>query len=220
MRRAALLCLSLTAGAALAEIPGAQLVLEVVPPGAPGRYPEAAPPRFVLLEKGQFFVGSSTSLAAGRLESSEVKAIDSQVARIRKLPGLGSRVVLGNGQTRYRLQLLGKRPLEIVATGEPREAPQALRPLASLVEALADYEHPSLRFVRSESFLLVAREGALAGGCRRWGFGFAPAEASNGRVVAATLAADWPQGIHAASACAGNQRFVVTLRPLLPGERP
>ncbi len=220
MRRAALLSLSLTAGIASAEIPGAQLVLEVVPPGSPGRYPEAAPPRFVLLEKGQFFVGGSTSVAAGKLESSEIKAIESRVAQIRKLPGLGSRVTLGTAATRYRLQLLGKRPLEIVATGEPREAPQALRPLASLLEQLEDFEHPSLRFVRSESFLLVAREGALAGGCRRGGFGFPAADAANGRVVAAAMAADWPQGVHAASACAGSQRYVVTLRPLLPGERP
>ena len=219
MRRA-LLSLWFAAAVAAAEIPGAQLVLEVVPPGSPGRYPEAAPPRFVLLEKGQFFAGNSTSVAAGRLEPSEIKAIDSRVAQIRKLPGLGSRVMLGSGHTRYRLQLLGKRPLEIVATGEPREAPQALRPLASLLEELEDFEHPSLRFVRSDSFLLVAREGALAGGCRRWGFGFAPTDAANGRVVAAAAAADWPQGVHAASACAGSQRYVVTLRPLLPGERP
>src|SRR5262245_10104456 len=107
MRRAALLPLLLTAGIAGAEIPGAQLVLEVVPPGSPGRYPEAAPPRFVLLEKGQFFVGGGASLASGKLESSEIKAIESRVAQIRKLSGLGSKVTLGKGATRYRLQLLG-----------------------------------------------------------------------------------------------------------------
>jgi hypothetical protein len=220
MRRAATLALLLLAPLAFAEIPGAQLVLEVAPPGSPGRYPEAAPPRFVLLEKGQFFVGGSQELAAGRLESSEVKAIESRVAQIRKLQGLGSQVTLGKGATRYRLQLLGKRPLEIVATGDPQQAPQNLRPLAALLDELQGFDHPSLRFVRSDSFLLVAREGALAGGCRRWSFGFAPADAANGRVVGAAAAADWPRGANAASACAGAQRFVVTLRPLLPGERP
>jgi hypothetical protein len=39
-------------------------------------------------------------------------------------------------------------------------------------------------------------------------------------VVPAWAAADGPQGQDAASTCAGPRRFVVTLRPLLPGERP
>jgi hypothetical protein len=214
------LTLLLIAGAARAEIPGAQLVLEVLPPGSPGRYPEAAPPRFVLLEKGQFFVGGSRDIAAGRLESSELKAIESRVTQIRRLQGLGSRVALGKGAIRYRLQLLGKRPLEIVATGEPEDAPQSLRPLASLLAELQSFDHATLRFIKADSFLLMAREGDLVGGCRRWNFAFAPAEAANGRLVPAAAAADWPHGVHAASACAGGQRFVVTLRPLLPGERP
>lgn len=224
MRRMALLALSLStitsAEPVRAEITGAQLVLEVQPAGAPGRYPEAAPARFVLLEKGQFFVGGSREIASGRLDSAQLKALEARLTRIRKLPGLGSRVALGPGATRYRLLLLGKRPLEIVATGEPRSAPQALEPLGSLLSELQDFDHPSLRFVRADSFLLVAREGPLSGGCRRWSFGFPPSEAANGRVVPAAEAADWPQGVYAASACAGQQRFVVTLRPLLPGERP
>jgi len=208
------------AQAARAEIPGAQLVLEVQEPGSPGRYPEAAPPRFVLLERGQFFVGGSRQIAAGRLGSAELRALEARVERIRKLQGLGSQVGFGSGGARYRLQLLGKRPLEIVATGDPRSAAAALQPLASLLTDLSDFDHPSLRFLKPDSFLLVAREGGLPGGCRRWSFGFAPVEAGAGRVVAAAAAADWPQGVYAASACAGEQRFVVTLRPLLPGERP
>ena len=208
------------ASIAAAEIPGALLVLEVQPVASPGRYPESAPPRFVLLEKGQFFVGGSRQLAGGRLESSELRALEGRVERLRKLQGLGSHVELGGGPARYRLQLLGKRPLEIVATGDPKRAPSALQPLASLLSDLEDFDHASLRFLKPESFLLVAREGRLPGGCRPWSFGFAPGEAGAGRVVPAAAAADWPQGDRAASACAGEQRFVVTLRPLLPGERP
>jgi hypothetical protein len=208
------------ASAAFAEIPGAQLVLEVLQPATPGRYPESAPPRFVLLEKGQFFVGGSRQIAGGKLDSSEQRALEARVERLRKLQGLGSQVELGGGAMRYRLQLLGKRPLEIAATGDPRRAPAALQPLASLLSDLEDFDHPSLRFLKPESFLLVAREGRLPGGCRPWSFGFAPAEVGAGRVVAWAAAADWPQGEKAAAACAGEQRFVVTLRPLLPGERP
>ena len=38
--------------------------------------------------------------------------------------------------------------------------------------------------------------------------------------VAAADAIGWPTGALPASVCAGDKRFVVTLRPLLPGERP
>lgn len=208
------------APAAGGEITGAQLVLDVAPEGTPGRYPEAAPPRFVLLDKGVVYAGGSSEIAAGRLDSTEVKAIEARIERIRKLPGLGSSVTLGPGSVRYRLQLLGKRPLEIVASGEPATAPAALQPLASLLADLEAFDHPSLRFVQPESYWLVAREGPLAGGCRAWSFDVPVAEAAAGRTVSAAAAADWPKGALAASACAGGKRYVVTLRPLLPGERP
>ncbi len=221
MRRALWLALSAASSlVAHAEVPGAQLVLEVLQPASPGRYPEAAPPRFVLLEKGQFFVGGSRQIAGGKLDAAELKALEARVARIRKLQGLGSQVGFGAGGSRYRLQLLGKSPLEIVATGEPQRAAPALQPLASLLQDLEDFDHPSLRFIRPESFLLVAREGSLPGGCRPWSFGLPPSEIGAGRVVPAASATDWPHGVHAASVCAGPRRFVVTLRPLLPGERP
>lgn len=202
------------------EIPGAQIVLELLPPGSPGRYPGAAPPRFVLLEKGQFYVGGTAELAAGRLESDELKQIESRVAQIRKSQGVGSQVRFGPEAARYRLQLLGKRPLEIVASGEPDSAPPALSPLASLIRELADFDHPSLHFVQPDSYLLVAREGPLAGGCRPWAFDFPPSAAAAGRVVPAAESRGWPTGAVAASACAADKRYVVTLRPLLPGERP
>ena len=40
------------------------------------------------------------------------------------------------------------------------------------------------------------------------------------RVVKAEAAATWPTGAVAASVCAGDKRYAVTLRPLLPGEKP
>jgi hypothetical protein len=215
----ALLALLLPA-AASGEMPGAVLALEVQLPPSPGRYPEAAPPRFVLLEKGQFFVGGQRQIGGGKLEGAEIKALETRLQRIRKLQGLGSQVAFGTGGARYRLQVFGKHPLEITATGDPKSAPPALLPLASLLSDLADFDHPSLRLLRPDSFLLVARDGALPGGCRRWSFGFPPAEAGSGRVVSAAEASDWPQGVDAAAACLAQQRYVVTLRPLFPGERP
>ena len=216
----ALLLLAWLTPSVSAEVPGALLSLEVTPPPAPGRYPEAAPPRFVLLEKGQFFVGGQREIAGGKLDGTELKTFEARLARIRKLQGLGSQVSFGAGAGRYRLQVFGKHPLEIVASGDPKSAAPSLQPLASLLSDLEDFDHPSLKFLRPDSFLLVARDGTLPGGCRPWRFGFAPTEAGAGRVVPAAEAADWPQGPRAASACAGQQRYVVTLRPLLPGERP
>lgn len=220
MRRLLLTALGFAPCASAGEIPNAQIVLEVVEAPAPGRYPESAPPRFVLLDKGQVFIGGTQELAVGRLDSSEVKEIENKVAKIRKLQGLGSQVTLGSGRTRYRLQLLGKRPLEIVGTGDPQGASASLQPLATLLLDLARFDHASLRLYRAESYQLIAREGALSGGCRPWGFGFSPNEAGSGRAVPAASASGWPHGAIAASACSGSARFVVTLRPLLPGERP
>lgn len=215
-----LAALGLAPCVAAGEIPGAQIVLEVVEAPTPGRYPESAPPRFVLLDKGQIFVGGSQALATGRLESGEVKELENKVARIRKLSGLGSQVTLGAGRTRYRLQLLGKRPLEIVGTGDPQGASASLQPLAALLLDLVRFDHSSLRLYRPESYQLIAREGTLTGGCRPWTFGFSPNEAGTGRLVPAASASGWPHGAIAASACSGTTRYVVTLRPLLPGERP
>ena len=47
------------------------------------------------------------------------------------------------------------------------------------------------------------------------------AEAVSGpRAVGASDAFDWPSGAVPAAVCEGERRFVVTLRPLVPGERP
>ena len=49
-------------------------MLEAVP-GTPGSDPSAVPPRFVLLEDDQVFVGGTERLETGRLEKNEAKAL-------------------------------------------------------------------------------------------------------------------------------------------------
>jgi hypothetical protein len=130
-------------------------------------------------------------------------------------------VSFGPGTTRYRLLQPGKRPFEVVGTGDPEGAPGLLQPLGALVAQLAAFHHPTLRPYRAESLALVARQVALPGGCRPWSFPVTPQEALAGpRPIPGAAALDWPTGAVAASVCAGDTRYAVTLRPLLPGERP
>ena len=211
----------LGASAASAEIPDAVIVLEASPAPVPGYVPEAAPPRFVLMEDGQVFVGGTSRLAAGRLSSTEKKELERRAAEVRKLPGLASAVTLGPGNVRHRLILRKGRPLDATLTGDPAAAPAALKPLAALVESLAGFSHPSLKAWEPSSYALSAREGELPGGCRPWTRNepldtavFAP------RVIPAAMFGEWPTGATPASVCLGDKKYVVTFRPLLPGERP
>lgn len=222
MRRIAAAVLLLSLGGGLAAEEGAIILLEVFSRVGPDEVPEAAPPRFALFEDGQVFVGGARDLQAGRVEKGEVKGIESQIDRIRKLPGLGSSVSFGPGERRARLVVSKGRPLEIVATGDPDAAPINLRPLASLVRMLERFSHPSLRPFRPASYRVRAREGSLAGGCRPWGSRLPPLAELAGppRVVAADLVWSWPTGAIPASICEGARRYVVTFRPMLPGERP
>jgi hypothetical protein len=214
--------LALVSAAGAGEVPGAVIVLDVVgpPPGGPAA--GANPPRFVLLEDGQAFVGGTHRLATGRLEREEVKELEKRIARVRKIPGLGSQVSFGgSAPSRYHLRLGKGQPLDILATGDPASAPSGLRPLASLVQDLAAFAHESLRSYEPAAYALWAREGALPGGCRSWSFAVPLSEALAGpRSVPAAAVADWPTGGAPASVCAGDKHYVVTLRPLLPGERP
>jgi hypothetical protein len=210
-------------------VPGASIVLEA-DPGAPGGDPAAAPPRFVLLEDGQVFVGGTARLEAGRLEKTESSALLKRAEAVRKMRGLSSPVSLGGDPSRtLRLRLLDGRPLELVVSGDPAQAPSALAPLASLVADLLRYHHPSLRPYQPTSYAVTVREARLVGGCRPWGFAFPVAEALAGsRTVTAEEAKGWPTGARPASVCVdgagpsagASRRYVVTLRPLLPGERP
>jgi hypothetical protein len=68
---------------------------------------------------------------------------------------------------------------------------------------------------------MAVREARLAGGCRSWSFPFPLAEAVVGaRAVPAPEVEGWPTGAMPASVCVDERRYVVTLRPLLPDERP
>jgi hypothetical protein len=222
MRRVSCAILSLLPTlATAARHPDAQVALEVLVPPRPGIAPEAAPTRFLLLEDGLVYVGGTSRLAEGRLEKAELKELDEQIAAVRKLPGLGSSVAFGPGETEYRLWLRRARGIEIVARGEPADAPAALKPLARLVERLAGMNPPSLTPLVPRQYLLSAREQSLDGGCRPWSL---PAPLSDvvasPRLVDAQAGATWPTGAVAASVCAGDKRYAVTLRPLFPGEKP
>ena len=225
---AALLALAALPPALAGDIPGAVIVLEAAP-GTPGSDPSAAPPRFVLLKDSQVFVGGTARLEAGRLEKGEVSALLKRAEALRKLPGLSSApgtaspVSLGGDPARtQRLLVLDGKPFEVVATGDPAEARPALAPLASLLADLLRYHHPSLRPYAPASYAMAVREARLVGGCRAWDFTFPIAEAlASPRAVPAAEAAGWPTGAMPASVCADDaRRYAVTLRPLLPGERP
>jgi hypothetical protein len=218
---AAFLLLAAAASAATAgDIPKAVVVVESLTATLPGQVPEAAPPRFVLLEDGQVFVGGTSRLAAGRLAKAEAKDIEARVVGVRQLPGFGPSVTLGPGPQRHLLRLRKGGAQDITVEGDPAQA-TTLPALASLLQQLLRFDHPSLRPYHPGSYAVIAREGKLAGGCRRWTFAepvseslFAP------RSVPAAEAENWPTGAAPASVCAGDKTYVVALRPLLPGERP
>jgi hypothetical protein len=209
-----------TSGARAGEIPKAVVVLEALTAALPDQVAEAAPPRFALLEDGQVFVGGTSGLAAGRLTKAEAKEIEARVAAVRQAPGFGAVVSLGAGSQRYRLRL-SKGGQDITISGDPAAAGATPPILAGLLQDLLRFDHPSLRPYRPASYGVIAREGKLAGGCRRWSFSepvadsvFAPG------TVPASAAETWPTGATPASVCADDKTYVVALRPLLPGERP
>jgi len=183
---------------------------------------EGAPPRLVLYEDGSVYVGGTQHVAAGRLEKGELKEIGKRLDKIRKgTPGLGGSVSLGAGTQRFRLVVAKGKPLDVVVTGDPAAAPPNLKPLASFVADLAAYQHPSLRPYRPAFYALRARPETLPGGCREWTFPIAAEQAvAAPQPLAAPEAAGWPTGAQVASACVGDKRYAVTLRPLLPGEKP
>jgi len=203
------------------EIPDAMIVLEASL-DQPWREAAAAPPRFVLLKDGQVFVGGSDRVYAGRLEKAEMQTVEKRAQQIRKLPALGTLVAFGaDTKKSFRLRLLKDKPLDLHITGDPRAALPQMQALASFVADLATFYHPSLRPYTPSAYALAVREGALVGGCRPWGFTVSlPQAVSMAQAIPAAEASGWPTGADAASVCVGDKRYVVTLRPLLPGEHP
>jgi hypothetical protein len=203
------------------EIPGAELILRQEFRAFPGDVPEATPPQFVLLKDGVVFVGGSSRLAQGRLDASELKALEKDLARVRKLHATGGSVVFGPGETTLRLVVLTGKRFEIATSGDPAAAPPGLAPLAALVGHLARFDHPSLRPYAPASYALSARPAARIGGCRAWSFPVSASDATQRpREVPASEAEGWPTGARTAWACDGANTYAVTLRPLLPGESP
>jgi hypothetical protein len=206
---------------AAGEIPNAVVVLEVFGKARPDDVPESAPPRFVLLEDGQVFVGGTSRMAAGRLSPAELKALVKRLDDVRRLPGLAGTVRVGAGEGRRRLLLRRNRPLDMSVVGDPAQPAAALRPLAALIDDLSRFDHASLRPYEPATFAVTAREGALAGGCRSWPFPEPPAESVFApRTLPGDGLRDWPTGATPASVCVGEKTYVVSFRPLLPGERP
>jgi hypothetical protein len=199
----------------------AVVTLQVSATPIPGRVPEAMPPRFVLAEDGTAYVGGTSAVATARLESADIKAIEKDIERIRKIPGLATHIDLGPGGDRsYRIIVHKGKPLDLTAVGDLAGASPAFRPIVSLINRLADYSSPDLHPYHPSSYALTAREESLPGGCRPWTFPVAlPQVLAAPQVVSASVAEAWPTGGDAASVCAGEKRYVVALRPMLPGER-
>jgi len=208
-------------GAAAAEIPGALIVLDAAP-GTPGSEASGAPPRFALLKDGQVFVGGTGRLETGRLEKAEVQALRRGADAVRKAAGAAGTLRLGGDEHRVlRLWLPEEKPGEIAITGDPAAAAPALQPLAAFLAQLLSFDHPSLVSYAPAGYAVAAREGRLVGGCRPWSFGFPITAALRApQLVPAASAEGWPSGAWPASVCVGDHRYLVTLRPLLPGEQP
>jgi hypothetical protein len=159
------------------EIAAAVVVLDVFARTLPHYVPEAAPPRFALLENGQVFVGGTRDLASGRLSGGERKELERKLAEVRRLPGLSGRITLGSGDRRRRLRLLkGGRPLDLSIEGDPKDAVAALRPLpepaavrARRLRAERPRRDASRRLPALDAEPAVDRERVRAG--ERAGFG-------------------------------------------------
>ncbi len=205
---------------AAGDVAGALVILDVRPAARPGFVPEALPPRFVLFEDGALIVGGYSGLASMRLERDALKALDKRLSQVKRLPGLGARVSFGAGPEIYRLRLPQER-VDLTAGGDPEQAPPELRPLATLLHDLASFDHAALRPLQPTHLLASARAEALPGGCRAWrALPRVSDLVAQPQPIPAQAAAGWPTGAYAASVCEDGRRFTLSLRPLLPGERP
>jgi hypothetical protein len=216
-----LLLLAAPASARAGELQDAVLVLQASP-GTPGAEKTAAPVRFALLKDGRVFVGGTSVVEAGQLERREASALRKQAENLTRLAGFSEAISLeGDASRSVRLRLLEGRRFDLTVTGDLGTARGTLAPVASFLSDLMGFDHPSLRPFVPARYGLGVREATLVGGCRSWAFSVPIADALGGRnTVPASEAEGWPTGALPASVCVGNRRYVVTLRPMLPGEQP
>jgi hypothetical protein len=216
-----LVSLLAAAPARAGDIPEATLVLEAMD-ARPEGVSSAAPPRFVLRVDNQVFVGGSARIYSGLLDKDEVKAIERRVKALRKSGVLDAPASFGGDPSqRYRLRLSEDGGRDLLITGDPALAPPALQNLAALVTDLLRFDHPSLQPWEAAEYAVSAREGTLVGGCRQWLLPISfDAVLAGPQRIAADEVDRWPAGSDPASVCVNDLRYVVTFRPLLPGERP
>jgi hypothetical protein len=221
MKSFALAWTLLAAAPAVAGLPtNTTVALYALGGSTTGEIADGAPPRFALFEDGQVFVGGASRIASARLPGRDLKDIGAQLDRVRKLGTLPSPVVLGPGPQRFRLIQRKGQP-EVIAQGDPSRAAGTAKPLGVLIEMLLAFDHPALKVVTPESYLLKLQPGTLVGGCREWHLPVKPGELKKGpTIVPAAAVVGWPTGGHAASVCDRDDRYTVTLRPMLPGETP
>jgi hypothetical protein len=203
------------------EIPEAVVVLEAFD-GLPDGVATAAPPRFVLLRDNRVFVGGSEAIYSGLIERDESRAIERRIEALAKSGLLDAPVAFGGDSTvRYRLRLPRERDRDVAITGAPASAPPALQGVAALVTDLLRFDHPHLRPWTPTEYLVSAREGELVGGCRAWLLALPFERLLEGpQRIPVGEAERWPAGSDPASVCENGRRYVVTFRPLLPGEQP
>ena len=168
---------------------------------------------------GTLYVGGTRDIPGGKLESG-MKDLD------RASPGAQAAPHRGDGD-RARQRAPPPLPEEGTRAGHAPErrsggSARELRALAALVTDLARFQHPSLRPYEPTSYAMSAKEGAPARDCRPWTIPEPLADSVfEPRVVRAKGHGDWPTGAIPAAVCLENdKRYVVTFRPLLPGERP
>jgi hypothetical protein len=203
------------------EVSDAVVTLEAIPALPADQVATALPLRFALLESGTCYVGGTSQTLTGQLGKDEVAALERRMSDVRKLPGLSSTVTFGTGPAGFRLILRKPKPLEVLVHGDPAAAPPGLLPLASLVRDLGQFTHASLRPYDPGSYALGVREGKLTGGCRSWTLPLALTDAeASPHVLPAASVTGWPTGATPAQVCLGDKTYVVTLRPLVPGEKP
>ena len=145
---------------AAAEIPRAVVVLESPVAPLPGQVAEAAPPRFVLLEDGQVFVGGTHGLATAKLSSAEHEGPRPPPHRPAQEPRRSRAWSRSDPGRRCGALILRKgRPLEAKIEGDPAAAPPGAEAAGRHGARAGDLPPPGLRPYTPAFFALVRAGG-------------------------------------------------------------